>query len=161
MENAARATAQLIGCYPSGKPSDPETYIAAIAAVLAEYPQEIVEQVTSPSTGLARHLKFLPSVAEVSDACETAMQPYRLRWRDEFRRREREIERQNDLMNAPDAETEKRIARGLAKLSMDLAKVGDPSHGGSGTLAVSSHTRRVIDDLARRKSEASSNGETT
>lgn len=42
----------------------------AIAATLADYPREVVEHVTDPRTGLPAKLKFLPSVAEVREACE-------------------------------------------------------------------------------------------
>lgn len=55
-----------------GDANDPETYTAAVAAVLAEYPPEVVRLVTDPRTGIARTLKFLPSVAEVAGACDAA-----------------------------------------------------------------------------------------
>lgn len=42
----------------------------AIAATLADYPHEVVEHITDPRTGLPAKLKFLPSVAEVREACE-------------------------------------------------------------------------------------------
>jgi hypothetical protein len=42
----------------------------AVAATLAEYPKEVVQHVTDPRSGLPAKLKFLPSVAEVREACE-------------------------------------------------------------------------------------------
>lgn len=42
----------------------------AVAATLAEYAQEVIEYVTDPRTGLPAKLKWLPSVAEVREACE-------------------------------------------------------------------------------------------
>jgi hypothetical protein len=42
----------------------------AIAATLADYPREVAEHVTDPRSGLPAKCKFLPSVAEVREACE-------------------------------------------------------------------------------------------
>ena len=60
----------MFGCYRKDDAHDPDTYAAAISAVLAEYPEGVVRYVTDPRTGLPRKMKFLPSVAEVSEACE-------------------------------------------------------------------------------------------
>lgn len=84
---AADRTAKLLGCYPGGKPSDPETYVAAVAAILADYPPEIVARVTDPVHGIARSQKFLPTVAEISAACEEAMIEARKLWKEGFDRR--------------------------------------------------------------------------
>lgn len=42
----------------------------AIAATLAEYSPEVIEYITDPRTGLPAKLKWLPTVAEVREACE-------------------------------------------------------------------------------------------
>lgn len=60
----------LFGCYRRDEAHDPETYTAAIAAVLAEYSQFVVDRVTDPRTGIATTCKFLPTVAELTDACK-------------------------------------------------------------------------------------------
>lgn len=62
----------LFGCYRKGDANDPDTYTAAITAILAEYAPEVIQRATDPRTGLARKLKFLPTVAEVSEECEGA-----------------------------------------------------------------------------------------
>jgi subtilisin family serine protease len=67
---ATKRTAMLFGCYRKGDANDPEIYTAAIAATLAEYEQEVVDYVTDPRTGLPSKLKWLPTVAEVREACE-------------------------------------------------------------------------------------------
>jgi hypothetical protein len=67
---AIQRTALLFGCYRKGDANDPEIYTAAIAATLADYPAEVVEYVTDPRTGLPSKLKWLPTVAEVREACE-------------------------------------------------------------------------------------------
>jgi hypothetical protein len=60
----------LAGCYRKSDAADPETYAGAVAAVLAEYPPDIVQRVTDPRSGLPSKLQWLPSVKEVRDACE-------------------------------------------------------------------------------------------
>jgi hypothetical protein len=60
----------MFGCYRRDDAHDPDTYAAAISAVLAEYPESVVRYVTDPRTGIPRKLKFLPSVAEVAEACD-------------------------------------------------------------------------------------------
>lgn len=69
---AAKRALILFGCYRKGDANDPETYTAAITAVLAEYSPEVIQRVTDPRTGLPRTMKFMPNVAEVSEACENA-----------------------------------------------------------------------------------------
>lgn len=69
-ELAVKRTALLFGCYRKGDANDPEIYTAAVAATLADFPAEVVEYVTDPRTGLPSKLKWLPTVAEVREACE-------------------------------------------------------------------------------------------
>ena len=66
---AAQRAALLFGCYRRGDANDPETYSAAIIAVLTRFPQHVVEYVTDPRTGLPSAAQWLPSVAEVKQAC--------------------------------------------------------------------------------------------
>jgi hypothetical protein len=72
-EYAAERARLLFGCYPRGQVNDPETYVTAVAAILCEFPVQAVQHATDPRTGVARRLKFLPSVAEVSEACERSV----------------------------------------------------------------------------------------
>lgn len=65
----------LLGCYRTGEANDPETYVAAITAILARYPQEVVTAVTHPATGLPSKKSWLPTVKEVVDACDEANEP--------------------------------------------------------------------------------------
>lgn len=60
----------LAGCYRKDDAADPETYAGAVAAVLSEYPPDIVQRVTDPRSGLPSRLNWLPTVKEVRDACE-------------------------------------------------------------------------------------------
>lgn len=47
-------------------------FIAAAAATLACYPESVASQVCHPVEGLPREQKFLPSIAEIREACEKA-----------------------------------------------------------------------------------------
>jgi hypothetical protein len=74
-EYAAERARLLLGCYRTGDANDPDTYVAAVTAVLSRYPEEIVTEVTHPATGLPRQKSWLPTVKEVFDACQAAYQP--------------------------------------------------------------------------------------
>lgn len=65
----------LLGCYRTGEANDPETYVAAITAILARYPQDVITAVTHPATGLPSKKSWLPTVKEVVDACDAANEP--------------------------------------------------------------------------------------
>lgn len=69
---AAERARLLFGCYRTGDANDPETYVAAITAVLARFPEEVITQITHPVTGLPHLKSWLPTVKEVSDACVDA-----------------------------------------------------------------------------------------
>lgn len=86
---AAERSRLLFGCYRKGDANDPDTYVAAVTAVLAKYPRDVIRSVTHPASGLPTKLKFLPSVAEVHDACEELMTARR-----EEAARKKRIERQ-------------------------------------------------------------------
>jgi hypothetical protein len=60
----------MFGCYRKSEANDPETYVAAIAAVLSEYPADVVQWVTDPRRGIPRKLRWPPNPAEVVEACE-------------------------------------------------------------------------------------------
>lgn len=72
---AADRARLLLGCYRTGDANDPDTYVAAIAAILARYPQNIITAVTHPASGLPVKCNWLPTVKEVSDACEAEIAP--------------------------------------------------------------------------------------
>lgn len=67
----------LFGCYRKGDAHDPETYVAAVAAVLSEYPDDTIWTVTDPRAGLPSKVGWLPTVKEVKDACEAHYGPTR------------------------------------------------------------------------------------
>lgn len=69
----------MFGCYRKGDANDPDTYVAAITATLARYPEDVIRDVTHPATGLPIQKDFLPTVREVYLACEAIVQPRRER----------------------------------------------------------------------------------
>jgi hypothetical protein len=60
----------MLSCYRKDETHNPEIYSAAIAAVMGEYSEAVVEYVTDPRTGLPSRQKFLPNVAEVREALD-------------------------------------------------------------------------------------------
>ncbi len=62
----------MLGCYRKGDANDPDTYVAAIAAVLAMYEPEIIREATDPRTGIQSTEKFtafMPNAGEVRTFC--------------------------------------------------------------------------------------------
>jgi len=76
-EYATERARLLLGCYRRGDANDPDTYVAAITATLARYPEDVIRDVTHPAHGLPTKKDFLPTVREVYLACEEIMQPRR------------------------------------------------------------------------------------
>ena len=77
----------MFGCYRKGDANDPDTYTAAVAAVLSEYPEDTIRHVTDPRTGMpsrprvdrtGRSYTGLPDVGDVRLACEDHYRPTRL-----------------------------------------------------------------------------------
>ena len=88
---ATERTLLLLGCYRRSDVGDPEIFTRAVIAVFMRYPESVVVPVTEPATGLPAKLKWLPSIAEIREACERAMEPIlrqreRERIEDEWRR---------------------------------------------------------------------------
>jgi hypothetical protein len=60
----------LFGCYRKTDANDPEIYLTAAVAILLQYPKTIIDHVTDPVHGLPASKYFLPSIAEIREACE-------------------------------------------------------------------------------------------
>lgn len=67
---AAKYAARLISFYRKDDVGDPEVFAAGMIAVMSLYPAHVLQEVVSPTVGIPVNLKFLPSIAEVSDACK-------------------------------------------------------------------------------------------
>ena len=97
---------RLFGYYRASEANDPETFIAGATVTLARYPEAVVRNICDPVRGLPSTAKWLPSIAEIREACEQAMAP---RYAEERRQNER-------------AHTE-RVTAGVGK-----APIGSPEH---------------------------------
>jgi hypothetical protein len=153
LPTATEAVTRIIGCYPNGKPSDSETYISALVAVLAGYPPEIVARVSDPVRGVVSKSKFLPTVAELTDACEADMAPLRRRWREIKEQRESEEKRR---LVVTDEGAKKRVAESMEKLSVELSAAPDPvppKRDGTAPVGTSAGgaVAKVIAEIAAKK----------
>lgn len=74
-EMAVKRGRLLLGCYRKGEAGDPDVFMAALVIVLQKYPESVVVAVTDPKGGLSSKQTFLPSIAEVTAACEAKMAP--------------------------------------------------------------------------------------
>ena len=60
----------MFGLFRKGDANDPDTYVAGITAILAQYDEEVIRRVTDPIDGIARKSKWMPNPSELSDACD-------------------------------------------------------------------------------------------
>lgn len=64
----------LFGCYRRGDANDPDTYVAAIAAILASYDDaDLIREVTDPRTGISateKFASFMPNAGELKIHCD-------------------------------------------------------------------------------------------
>lgn len=72
---ASKAAKQLVGSYAHIRPDNPETFIASIAGVLAQYPLGLVEECVDPRRGVARSAEFL-TIAAIVDWCDVRLAFY-------------------------------------------------------------------------------------
>jgi hypothetical protein len=107
---------QLFGCYRRSDAADPLVYVAGAAAVLSEYPAEIVEYVCDPRTGLPRTLKWLPTIAEIAEACDNQVERAKT-----LRLLQGEAARLTSIVNDPDADDGAK-ARARRRLDDGLGK---------------------------------------
>lgn len=63
----------LMSAYRKADYSDPLKFTAQLSMILEQYPQEVVEHITSPLTGIQRRLKWPPALAEMVEACDAEM----------------------------------------------------------------------------------------
>jgi hypothetical protein len=117
----------LLGCFRKGDAEDPETYVAAVAAIMDGYPDDVAAFVTDPRTGIAGKVKFLPTLSEVRDACEAAMEPRRQAERRavEFERRQRQLD-ERERWQADQAAMRAEDVKRLEDCAAELRSHGDP-----------------------------------
>jgi hypothetical protein len=70
---AAQRAKLLFGCYRRGDANDPDTYVAAVAAVLSRFDPDLVREVTDPNTGIQtteKYMSFMPNAGELKVYCD-------------------------------------------------------------------------------------------
>lgn len=149
----------LCGCYRKDEAGDPDVYAAGVGAVLSDYPDDVVEYVTDPRTGLPSRCQWLPTIKEVRDACVEAHQA-----RIDAAKRERDLKQQFADREKYEAE---RAAPRPTRAEIE-AKLGRPIPAGRTPSGMppapptgdGKHESRVLKDLAeraqRRKEETGS-----
>lgn len=73
LDQATSAVRSIMRVHPRTDVDDPQAYALAAAAIMSEYPAEVLKRVSDPRTGIVRHLKFLPRLAEIAEACDFEM----------------------------------------------------------------------------------------
>ena len=74
-EYATRKAGQLLSWYRKSDDWNTDEFLTGIAANLAQYPKDIIDEVCHPAKGIASRMKFPPNAAEIRDACEAIQQP--------------------------------------------------------------------------------------
>lgn len=69
-EDALKRARLLFGCYRKSDAADPETYVMAVSAMLAQFDRETVFSVTDPIHGLPSKTDFVPTIREIKVECE-------------------------------------------------------------------------------------------
>jgi hypothetical protein len=69
-QECARAASILFKCFKTTEASDPETFLAGAVAIMVKFGPKIAHAIANPVTGMPSTFKWLPSLAEVHEACE-------------------------------------------------------------------------------------------
>jgi hypothetical protein len=123
----------VVGCYPERGLADPKVFITAMASVLECYPEDVVRRVTAPRTGITGRSKFLPSVAEVRQACEDEIE-----WARKVERRQKMLSDHVAQLEAPKSER--------PSIEDIKAKLG-PDYGIERTGAIKSKAGKTLEEL--------------
>jgi hypothetical protein len=63
----------LYSAYRTDQYADPDGFMASLGLVFSQYPNDVIEYVTDPRTGVQRGKVFPPSIAEIVSACDTRL----------------------------------------------------------------------------------------
>lgn len=127
---AAERARLLLGCYRKGDANDPDTYVAAITATLARYPENVIRDVTHPATGLPIQKDFLPTVREVYLACEAIDGPRRRRAESDALTRRQLADQAERDRNKPTPEQKLKVQESLSEFHRVIAAAESDSAAG-------------------------------
>ncbi len=108
----------MLSCYRASEASDPDSFIAEAASVFARYPEEVARRV---SYAMPSESKWLPSIAEIREACDKADAP-RLAAERRQAERARTAAIVGDGTPEQDAERRKQV---IAEIRARLAGLGE------------------------------------
>jgi hypothetical protein len=115
---AAERLRVMLGSFPQSERAkvDPTVFVPALAAMLASFPQDIVQAVTDPVRGIASEQNWVPTLAELRHACEVRLRP-----RQEKAKREAELRRTQAMLAPPPPATAEQRERAVAKWEAEKA----------------------------------------
>jgi hypothetical protein len=70
MEMILKGQKALFSVYRTDQYADPAGFVVQLGAVMEEYPDEVIEYVFSPKTGIQRRSKWPPTISEIVEACD-------------------------------------------------------------------------------------------
>ncbi|MFZ1109901.1 MAG: hypothetical protein WAN43_16320 [Rhodomicrobium sp.] len=119
----------MLGFYRRADCSDPEVFVAGVAAALACYSPEIAAKACDPRSGLPAAIKWLPNVAEVHEFCRREASRHARAAESEARIAEQAAERERvAAAHAGQGDDERRKAFVAAELAR-LGELGRRSEG--------------------------------
>jgi len=101
--------ATIFACYRKDEAHNPDMYAAAVTAVLSDFPRDVIDYVIDPRTGILGTLKFLPTVAEIKEACEYAHNRILQQQERERRTQKQLADRDADRIDDPDRAARRKI----------------------------------------------------
>lgn len=126
----------IFACYRKDETHDPETYAAAVGAILSEYPKNIIDLSSDPRSGIASKQKFLPTIAEIREFCDHEQK--RADWFETVdSRREEQLRLRDEWKNQPVSESFKEKGRAWLERTDPKARqmAGVDDHESSGETA--------------------------
>jgi hypothetical protein len=113
-QTATQAAILLLSCYRHGEAANPEIYTDSVISVLSCYSADVIRRVVDPRSGLPSRLKWLPTIAEIKEACDAEMAPIR---REQDRRRR--LEQTRKALGPPLSDREPR-GQTLAEMRLTI-----------------------------------------
>jgi hypothetical protein len=125
MSDAVDVIGRLVDAFPNGRAQAGRSYIGALASLLVTYPKTIALQCADPVRGVARDIRFLPTVADLVAFCERELAAMR----NIVEREDRAQELAKRQREAADAEKRLSDARAVRPTYDELKAKYGPSWG--------------------------------
>jgi hypothetical protein len=141
----------LFSAYRRADYEDPHGFVVQLGAVLEDYPEEVILHVTSPKTGIQRRLKWPPSLAEIVEECDKALEPI---LRAEERERDWAESKHHATLRAlpaPPAPPKMTLEEIEARLGRKLGGIAKRIEDAPLPRRETDHARKALSDLEARK----------